>query len=132
MKALIVDDEPAVRDSLRRVLASERYEVETAADGAEALAKLKAAKPDVVILDVLMPEMSGLEVCRRMRVEGDQTPVLMLTAREAVNDRVAGLDAGADDYLPKPFALRSCSRAYERSCAGRPTRAQGCSSRSPI
>ncbi len=105
MKALIVDDEPAVRDSLRRVLASERYEVETAADGEEALAKLKAAQPDVVILDVLMPEMSGLEVCRRMRVEGDQTPVLMLTAREAVNDRVAGLDAGADDYLPKPFAL---------------------------
>jgi two-component system response regulator MprA len=105
LKALIVDDEPAVRDSLRRVLASERYEVETAADGEEALAKLKAAQPDVVILDVLMPEMSGLEVCRRMRVEGDQTPVLMLTAREAVNDRVAGLDAGADDYLPKPFAL---------------------------
>ena len=105
MKALIVDDEPAVRDSLRRVLASERYEVETAADGEEALAKLKAAQPDVVILDVLMPEMSGLEVCRRMRVEGDQTPVLMLTAREAVNDRVAGLDAGADYYLPKPFAL---------------------------
>ena len=105
MKALIVDDEPAVRDSLRRVLASERYEVETAADGEEALAKIAAAQPDVVILDVLMPEMSGLEVCRRMRVEGNQTPVLMLTAREAVNDRVAGLDAGADDYLPKPFAL---------------------------
>jgi two-component system, OmpR family, response regulator MprA len=105
LKALIVDDEPAVRDSLRRVLASERYEVETAADGEEALAKIAAAQPDVVILDVLMPEMSGLEVCRRMRVEGNQTPVLMLTAREAVNDRVAGLDAGADDYLPKPFAL---------------------------
>jgi len=105
VKALIVDDEPAVRDSLRRVLASERYEVETAANGLEALMLIDAATPDVIILDVLMPEMSGLEVCRRLRVAGDQTPVLMLTAREAVSDRVAGLDAGADDYLAKPFAL---------------------------
>ena len=105
MRALIVDDEPAVRDSLRRVLVAERYDVDTAADGPEALAKLRAAAPDVIILDVLMPEMSGLEVCRRLRVAGNWTPVLMLTAREAVTDRVAGLDAGADDYLPKPFAL---------------------------
>jgi two-component system response regulator MprA len=105
VRALIVDDEPAVRDSLRRVLVAERYDVDTAADGPEALAKLRAAAPDVIILDVLMPEMSGLEVCRRLRVAGNWTPVLMLTAREAVTDRVAGLDAGADDYLAKPFAL---------------------------
>ncbi len=105
MRALIVDDEPAVRDSLRRVLQAERYDVDTAADGPEALGKIADAAPDVVILDVLMPEMSGLEVCRRMRVAGNWTPVLMLTAREAVSDRVAGLDAGADDYLAKPFAL---------------------------
>ncbi len=105
MRALIVDDEPAVRDSLRLVLAAERYDVDTAEDGPDALAKIAAATPDVVILDVLMPEMSGLEVCRRLRVAGDRTPVLMLTAREAVSDRVAGLDAGADDYMTKPFAL---------------------------
>ena len=105
MRALIVDDEPAVRDSLRRVLQAERYDVDTAADGPEALGKIADAAPDVVILDVLMPEMSGLEVCRRMRMAGNWTPVLMLTAREAVSDRVAGLDAGADDYLAKPFAL---------------------------
>jgi two-component system response regulator MprA len=105
VRALIVDDEPAVRDSLRRVLQAERYDVVIAADGPEALGKIADAAPDVVILDVLMPEMSGLEVCRRMRVAGNWTPVLMLTAREAVSDRVAGLDAGADDYLAKPFAL---------------------------
>jgi two-component system response regulator MprA len=105
VRALIVDDEPAVRDSLRRVLQAERYVVDTAADGPEALGKIAAAAPDVVILDVLMPEMSGLEVCRRLRVAGNWTPVLMLTAREAVSDRVAGLEAGADDYLAKPFAL---------------------------
>ena len=105
MRALIVDDEPAVRDSLRRVLQAERYDVDTAADGPEALGKIADGAPDVVILDVLMPEMSGLEVCRRLRVAGNWTPVLMLTAREAVSDRVAGLDAGADDYLAKPFAL---------------------------
>ena len=105
MRALIVDDEPAVRDSLRRVLVSERYDVDVAADGPEALDLIDAAGPDVVILDVLMPEMSGLEVCRRLRVAGNWTPVLMLTAREEISDRVAGLDAGADDYLAKPFAL---------------------------
>jgi two-component system response regulator MprA len=105
VRALIVDDEPAVRDSLRRVLVAERYDVDTAADGPEALVKIDGEGPDVVILDVLMPEMSGLEVCRRLRVAGNWTPVLMLTAREAVSDRVAGLDAGADDYLAKPFAL---------------------------
>jgi two-component system response regulator MprA len=105
VRALIVDDEPAVRDSLRRVLLAERYDVDTAATGPEALTKMGREPPDLVILDVLMPEMSGLEVCRRMRVAGDRTPVLILTAREAVSDRVAGLDAGADDYLAKPFAL---------------------------
>jgi two-component system response regulator MprA len=105
VKALIVDDEPAVRDSLARVLTAERYDVETAADGPDALAKVEVCQPDVVILDVLLPEISGLEVCRRLRHAGNRTPVLMLTAREAVTDRVAGLDAGADDYLAKPFAL---------------------------
>jgi two-component system response regulator MprA len=106
MRILVVDDEPAVRNSLERALSLEGYEVELAADGAAALDRLAAAPPDAVILDVSMPRLDGLEVCRRMRLAGDRTPVLMLTARDAVDDRVAGLDAGADDYLVKPFALR--------------------------
>ena len=105
MQILVVDDEPAVRDSLKRALALEGYVVELAEDGGRALAKLAVASPDAVILDVLMPEVDGLEVCRRLRNAGDRTPVLMLTARETVADRVAGLDAGADDYLVKPFGL---------------------------
>ena len=102
-----MDDERAVRDSLRRALALEGYEVEVAADGAEALARLRAngAQPDAMVLDVLMPGVDGLEVCRRLRAAGSRLPVLMLTARDAVDDRVAGLDAGADDYVVKPFAL---------------------------
>jgi two-component system, OmpR family, response regulator MprA len=106
MKILIVDDEPAVRTALQRALALDGYEIELAGDGAEALDRLAAAPPDAVVLDVAMPRMDGLEVCRRMRQAGDRTPVLMLTARDAVDDRVEGLDAGADDYLVKPFALR--------------------------
>ena len=105
MRVLVVDDEPAVRESLLRALRLEGYEVELAADGAEALHRRVASAPDAIILDVLMPGVDGLEVCRRLRAEGDRTPVLMLTARDAVPDRVAGLDAGADDYLVKPFAL---------------------------
>ena len=106
MRILVVDDEPAVRDSLRRALELEGYEVELAADGESALARLEAsAHPDAVVLDILMPGIDGLEVCRRMRAAGDAAPVLMLTARAEVDSRVAGLDAGADDYLPKPFAL---------------------------
>jgi len=100
-----VDDEPAVREALRRALQLEGYEVALAADGAEALTALADRPADAVVLDVLMPRMDGLEACRRLRAGGDRTPVLMLTARVEVADRVAGLDAGADDYLVKPFAL---------------------------
>jgi two-component system response regulator MprA len=106
MKILVVDDEPAVRDSLRRALELEGYSVDLAADGVEALERLGAnGEPDALILDILMPRMDGLEACRRLRREGYRLPVLMLTAREEVEDRVAGLDAGADDYVTKPFAL---------------------------
>jgi two-component system response regulator MprA len=106
MKILVVDDERAVRDSLRRALELEGYDVELAADGAEALKRLHSnGEPDAVILDILMPKMDGLEVCRRLRREGRRLPVLMLTARDEVENRVAGLDAGADDYVTKPFAL---------------------------
>ena len=109
MKILVVDDERAVRDSLRRALELEGYEIELAADGQEALHRLEAngdaAQPDAVILDVLMPAMDGLEVCRRLRRAGNRVPVLMLTARDEIENRVAGLDAGADDYVTKPFAL---------------------------
>jgi two-component system response regulator MprA len=105
-RILVVDDEPAVQSALSRALALERYEVAQAVDGREALERLGAAPFEVVILDISMPHIDGLEVCRRLREGGDRTPVLMLTAREEVDDRVAGLDAGADDYLVKPFALR--------------------------
>jgi two-component system, OmpR family, response regulator MprA len=102
---MVVDDEPAVRAALERALRIERYDVRLAGDGNEALALLADRSPDAIVLDVAMPEVDGLEVCRRLRAAGDRTPVLMLTARDAVDDRVAGLDAGADDYLVKPFAL---------------------------
>jgi two-component system response regulator MprA len=106
MKVLVVDDERAVRESLRRALELEGYDVELAADGEEALDRLgSSAAADAVILDVLMPGIDGLEVCRRLRAGANAVPVLMLTARAEVDSRVAGLDAGADDYLPKPFAL---------------------------
>ncbi|MEA2303675.1 MAG: two-component system, OmpR family, response regulator MprA, partial [Solirubrobacteraceae bacterium] len=101
----MVDDEPAVRESLERVLRHDGFDVDLAADGREAIRRLATLRPDAVLLDVLMPQIDGLEVCRRMRDTGDRTPVLMLTARDGVTDRVAGLEAGADDYLPKPFAL---------------------------
>ena len=107
MKILVVDDERAVRESLRRALELEAYEIELACDGSEALQALKdeERQPDAVILDVLMPGVDGLEVCRRVRAAGNTVPVLMLTARDEVENRVAGLDAGADDYVTKPFAL---------------------------
>jgi two-component system response regulator MprA len=105
VKILVVDDDPAVSGSLERALRLEGYEVETAADGGSALQALAIASPDAVVLDLQLPDIDGLEVCRRLRSAGDDTPVLMLTARDAVNDRVQGLDAGADDYLVKPFAL---------------------------
>jgi two-component system, OmpR family, response regulator MprA len=105
MRILVVDDEPAVRDAVERALRLEGHDVLLAADGGQALEALDVRPPDAVVLDVLMPRVDGLELCRRMRDRGDRTPVLMLTARDAVSDRVAGLDAGADDYLVKPFAL---------------------------
>jgi two-component system, OmpR family, response regulator MprA len=105
-RILVVDDEPAVQSALSRALSLEHYEVAQAFDGREALERLGAAAYEAVILDIAMPRMDGLEVCRRLREGGDSTPVLMLTARGEVDDRVAGLDAGADDYLVKPFALR--------------------------
>jgi len=106
MKILVVDDERAVRESLRRALELEGYEIELAADGSEALYRLEGdVEPDAMILDVLMPGVDGLEVCRRLRGSGSKLPVLMLTARTQVEDRVEGLDAGADDYVTKPFAL---------------------------
>jgi two-component system, OmpR family, response regulator MprA len=107
VRILVVDDERAVRESLQRALELEGYEIELAADGREALARLENGEPqpDAVILDVLMPVIDGLEVCRRLRRSGNRVPVLMLTARDEIENRVAGLDAGADDYVPKPFAL---------------------------
>src|SRR5437660_7456 len=105
-RVLVVDDEPAVRRALERALRLDSYDVELAEDGEAALDALAEGPADAVILDVAMPGVDGLEVCRRMRQAGDRTPILMLTARDAIDDRVAGLDVGADDYLVKPFALR--------------------------
>ncbi len=105
MRILVVDDEPAVRDAVDRALRLEGYRTETARDGQEALDALAERPPDAVVLDVLMPGIDGIEVCRRLRRAGDRTPVLVLTARDGIADRVKGLDAGADDYLVKPFAL---------------------------
>jgi two-component system response regulator MprA len=103
---LVVDDEPAVREAIRRALELEGYSVELAADGVEAIERLEETPdPDAILLDVLMPRVDGIEVCRRLRLAGRRLPVLMLTARAEVSDRVAGLDAGADDYVVKPFAL---------------------------
>jgi two-component system response regulator MprA len=105
-RILVVDDEPAVQSALARALTLERYAVAQAADGRQALDLLGSTHYEAVILDIAMPHIDGLEVCRVLRESGDRTPVLMLTARGEVDDRVAGLDAGADDYLVKPFALR--------------------------
>jgi two-component system response regulator MprA len=105
MRILVVDDDRAVRESLRRSLQFNGYQVELAGDGQQALDSVTQQRPDAMVLDVMMPRLDGLEVCRRLRGTGDDLPILVLTARDAVSDRVAGLDAGADDYLPKPFAL---------------------------
>jgi two-component system, OmpR family, response regulator MprA len=104
-RILIVDDEPAVREALQRSLAFEGYATEVAADGVEALDKAGGYHPDLLVLDIQMPRMDGLTAARRIRGTGDHTPILMLTARDTVGDRVTGLDAGADDYLVKPFEL---------------------------
>src|SRR5262249_38608797 len=105
MRILVVDDDRAVRESLRRSLQFNGYTVQLAGDGQQAMEVLALQRPDAMVLDVMMPRVDGLEVCRRLRGTGDDLPILVLTARDAVSDRVAGLDAGADDYLPKPFAL---------------------------
>ncbi len=138
MRILVVEDDTAVRDSLARTLRFEGHQVETAADGREALDAVRAAEPDAMILDVSMPRMDGLQACRRLRADGVVLPVLMLTARDSVGDRVAGLDAGADDYLVKPFALQELlarlrallrrSAAHHGPAPARPPRS---SSRSP-
>ncbi|MFD7444556.1 response regulator transcription factor [Streptomyces sp. NPDC059909] len=104
-RILIVDDEPAVREALRRSLAFEGYGTEVAVDGVDALARLESYAPDLVVLDIQMPRMDGLTAARRIRSSGSTLPILMLTARDTVGDRVTGLDAGADDYLVKPFEL---------------------------
>ena len=105
MKILVVDDDQAVRESLRRSLIFNGYTVVLATDGEEALKFIADERPDLAILDVMMPKKDGLDVCRELRSHGDDLPILLLTARDSVEERVAGLDAGADDYLPKPFAL---------------------------
>jgi two-component system response regulator MprA len=103
MKVLVVDDDRAVRAALRRALALGGYDVQLAEDGAQALERLAQSLPDAVVLDVAMPEIDGLEVCRRLRRIGNRVPILILTARDAVSDRIDGLDVGADDYMVKPF-----------------------------
>ena len=105
VRILVVDDDRAVRESLRRSLAFNGYSVDLAQDGQEALEMITSERPDALVLDVMMPRMDGLQVCRHLRSTGDDLPILVLTARDSVSERVAGLDAGADDYLPKPFAL---------------------------
>ncbi|MDA8355091.1 MAG: response regulator transcription factor [Actinomycetota bacterium] len=105
MRVLVVEDDQAVRSSLDRALRLEGYSVDTVDDGAKALHALEVSPPDAIVLDLGLPVLDGLEVCRRIRAAGDDTPVLMLTARDAIDDRVQGLDAGADDYVVKPFAL---------------------------
>ena len=104
-RIVVAEDDRQVREALERILAFEGYAVTAVNDGAAALAAIDEAKPDAIVLDVMMPLVDGFSVCRRLRARGDRTPVLMLTARDDVSDRVEGLDAGADDYLPKPFAL---------------------------
>ena len=104
-RILVVDDDRSVRESLRRSLEFNGYSVELAADGAEALARVPNVRPDAIVMDVMMPRLGGLEATRALRTAGNDVPILVLTARDAVNDRVDGLDAGADDYLTKPFAL---------------------------
>ncbi len=124
MRILVVDDDRAVRESLRRSLAFNGYEVDLAADGAEALEQIARTRPDAVVMDVMMPRVGGLEACRRLRADGDDVPVLVLTARDAIGDRVAGLDAGADDYLTKPFALEELLARLRALTRRRPDMAQ--------
>jgi two-component system response regulator MprA len=129
LRILVVDDDAAVRDSLARTLRFEGYDVQTAPDGEQAVGVVRSAEPDAVVLDVSMPVMDGLQACRELRADGVLVPVLMLTARDSVGDRVAGLDAGADDYLVKPFALQELlarlRALLRRSSRARPGQAPG-------
>src|SRR3954451_1471472 len=121
VRVLIIDDDRALRDALRRALGLAGYEVDTASGGEEGLSRIAAQPPDAVLLDIGMPGVDGLEACRRLRAAGDRVPVLMLTARDAVEDRIDGLDAGADDYLVKPFdvgELKARLRALLRRSGG--------------
>jgi two-component system response regulator MprA len=123
MRLLVVDDDRALREVLRRALTLAGYEVRLAESGAQALAEIASAVPDAVVLDIGLPDIDGLEVCRLLRREGNRVPVLMLTARDAVSDRIDGLDAGADDYLVKPFdvdELKARLRALLRRASGEP------------
>lgn len=124
MHVLVADDDEAVRRSLTHALTREGYDVSVASDGLRALEAASGGRQDAVVLDIMMPGLDGLEVCRRLRAAGDRTPILMLTARDLVGDRVAGLDAGADDYLVKPFALEEL-RARLRALLRRSAPAQG-------
>ena len=115
MRILVVDDDRAVRESLRRSLAFNGYTVDLAEDGVEALEAITNERPDALVLDVMMPRLDGLEVCRQLRSSGDDLPILVLTARDTVSERVSGLDAGADDYLPKPFDIDKITQCYTRA-----------------
>ena len=118
-RVLVVDDDRAVRESLRRSLEFNGYDVVLAGDGAEALATIGAHQPDVVVMDVMMPRLDGIETTRALRAAGNDVPILVLTARDAVGDRVEGLDAGADDYLTKPFALAGAAGPAACAAASR-------------
>ena len=121
MKVLVVDDDRSLRDALRRALSLAGYEVDLAEGGQHGLTQIATGSPDAVVLDVGMPDIDGLEVCRRLRESGNRVPVLMLTARDAIEDRIDGLDAGADDYLLKPFdlgELKARLRALMRRAGG--------------
>jgi len=123
-RVLVVDDDPQLREALSRALELDGYDVSTASNGVKALDAISSARPDVMVLDVMMPYVGGLDVCRTLRERKDRLPILVLTARDEVGDRVAGLDAGADDYLTKPFALeelRARLRALLRRAAAEET-----------
>jgi len=128
MRVLIIDDDRALRDALRRALALAGYEIDTAASGEAGLAQIADQRPDAVVLDIGLGGMDGLEACRRLRAGGDRVPVLMLTARDSVDDRIDGLDAGADDYLVKPFdvgELKARLRALMRRAVDADIPAEG-------
>jgi len=128
VRALVVDDEPSLGELIQMALRYEGWQVETATDGASALAKARGFRPDVVVLDIMMPGLDGLEVLRRLRAQGDDVAVLFLTAKDAVADRVVGLTAGGDDYVTKPFSLsasRRSSPGCARSCAAADARSTG-------